>query len=500
MLGSRDRRGRDAGGCMLTRRTFFGAATAVAASAFASGMPRWSDAKRPRLKVGIISDVHLLTANDRHWHSGEMFEKALRYFDGKCVDAVLLCGDIADCGLVAELELAADIWNKVFPNGRRRDGECVRQLFHLGDHDLGGFAHKYYWAKECSRSLDELNHVIAQEDVAAIWERLFGEMWTPIQVKNIKGYTFVLAHHPLNVAENIIAGTKMPGTEIPNLAKALADVKVDPSKPFFYSQHRPIYGTLPDFPQASLDADPNYRALAAYPNVLAFFGHTHRNCADELSLWQGTFTSVCVPSTNYYTTRMGRENSFAVGRSRVCQMQRTEVHETRQLLNMEVFRDRITLSRRDLTNDATMGADWVIPLPVTDGTCSMTVRKSRSVAPKFPDGAVAKVSSGIGMDRGKNTRPEVVVSFPPAHAVDGHPRAFDYEVLVTVKGQVKMVRRVFSTRPCWCDDRDVAPVRCVFAFSELPPDQQISFTVTPFNSYGIAGCPLPPVFWMKGHT
>ena len=485
---------------MLTRRTFFGVASAAAASAFARESPRWSTAERPRLKVGVISDIHLLTANDRHWHSGEMFEKALRYFDGKCVDAVLLCGDIADCGHVAELELAADIWNSVFPNGRRRDGECVRQLFHLGDHDLGGFAHKYYWAEECARSPDELNHVIAHEDVAAIWERLFGEKWQPIQVKNVKGYTFILAHHPLNVAENTIAGTKMPGTEIPNLAKVLAAVKIDPSKPFFYSQHRPIYGTLPDFPQASLDADPNYRALAAYPNALAFFGHTHRNCADELCLWQGAFTSVCVPSTNYCTTRMGRENSFAVGRSRVCQMRRTEVHETHQLLYMEVFRDRITISRRDMTNDAAMGVDWVIPLPSPDETCSASARKDRSIAPKFPSGTVAEVSSGIGMDRDKNTRPEVVVTFPPARAVDRHPRAFDYEVSVTVKGRIKMVRRVFSTRPCWCDERDVAPVRCVFALSELPPDHQISFTVTPFNSYGVAGKPMPPVFWMKGHA
>ena len=55
------------------------------------------------------------------------------------------------------------------------------------------------------------------------------------------------------------------------------------------------------------------KALRQYPNVMAFFGHYHRNCADELNLWQGEYTVVHVPSTSYCCTRGGgRENSFTI--------------------------------------------------------------------------------------------------------------------------------------------------------------------------------------------
>ena len=47
------------------------------------------------------------------------------------------------------------------------------------------------------------------------------------------------------------------------------------------------------------------KALRQYPNVMAFFGHCHRNCADELNLWQGEYTVVHVPSTSYCCTRGG---------------------------------------------------------------------------------------------------------------------------------------------------------------------------------------------------
>ena len=79
----------------------------------------------PRLKVGVLSDIHLLVQKDS-MHSDVYFEKALRWYDEQKADAVLLCGDIADCGLVSELEYAAAIWNRVFPGDRRSDGEPIK--------------------------------------------------------------------------------------------------------------------------------------------------------------------------------------------------------------------------------------------------------------------------------------------------------------------------------------------------------------------------------------
>ena len=449
----------------------------------------------PRLKVGVLSDVHLLTANDKHWHGDELFEKALRFYDGMKADAVLLCGDIADCGLVAELEYAAEIWNRVFPNGTRSDGEPIVQLFLLGDHDLGGFAHKYPWAKKCSKDPEYLNHALVHEDVGTIWERLFHEKWSPVQVKTVKGYSFVLAHFPVN------GGGGTGDVPIDGLSDALAVADVDPEKPFFYAQHRPVYGTLPEVKPDILEKSVNHKALAKHPNVLAFFGHCHRNCADDLNLWQGAYTAVHVPSTNYCGTRGGRENSFSTANQpdpkRVQQMQRADVNRTNQLLFMTVFSDRIVISRHDIANDASMGPDWLIPLPSPDGSCTAAARRARSRAPTFPAGAVATVTGGRGKDRAKKERDEVVVSFPPASATDDRPRAFDYEVTASAEGFKPLVRRVFSTRPYWAEEKDVDMVRCVFGQFELPNDRAVTFTVRPANCYGVAGDALAPVTWRR---
>lgn len=477
------------GGLALSRRTFFGQATAATLLAAAGCFPRKaSDA--PCLKVGVLSDVHLLLQKDS-MHSDVYFEKALRWYDEQKADAVLLCGDIADCGLVSELEYAAAIWNRVFPGGRRSDGQPIEQLFHFGDHDYGGYAHKYPWAKKCSKDPDAPNHALVNEDVVAIWDRLFHEKWEPIQVKQVKGYTFVLAHHPHNLQN---------GSTIPNLAEALAAAKPDPSKPFFFSMHRPVHGTLPECDPKSLANDPNHKALAAYPNVMAFFGHCHRNSADELNLWQGEYTAVHVPSTSYCCTRWGRENSFSGGnnpdKKRPQQMDRVDCRSSNQALFMTVYADRIVLSRRDVRHDSPMGADWIVPLPSPDGSCSAQARGAKALAPAFPEGAAATVSERTGKNRAKKQVEQVVVTFPPANARDGRPRALDYEVVASAEG-FKLVRRVFSTRAYWPESEDREPSCCVFGKSELPADRTVAFTVRPANSFGALGAPLPPVTWKR---
>ena len=481
----------------VSRRTFFGQATATALLAAAgcgqSGEKVDAGTDTARLRVGVLSDIHLLRQKDG-MHSDVYFEKALRWYDAQKADAVLLCGDIADCGLVAELEYAAEIWYKVFPGGRRSDGGQIRQLFHLGDHDFGGFAHKYPWAKKCSTDPDAPNHALVNEDIGAIWERLFHEKWAPIQTKIVNGYTFVLAHHPLNMAK---------GTAIPGLAKALADANPDPTKPFFYSMHRPVYGTLPGWGGKDLAGDANHRALSKYPNVLAFFGHAHQNSADELCLWQGEYTAVNAPSTSYCCTRGGRENSFSCGnqpdRKRPQQMQRVDCHSSNHALFMTVYGDRIVLMRRDIHNDGAMGPDWTIPLPSPDGSCAEGRRKSLSSAPAFPDGAVATVVERTAKNRAQKMVEQVAISFPPAHSREGRPRAYDYEVVASA-GDFRLVRRVFSTRAYWIESAETEPSLCAFGKSELPADRAVTFTVRPADCFGQHGGPLPPVTWKAGRA
>ncbi|MBR4171372.1 MAG: metallophosphoesterase, partial [Kiritimatiellae bacterium] len=436
----------------ISRRTFFGQAAMASAAAMSGYAITSSTDDKPRLKVGVISDIHLLLQKDG-MHSDVYYEKSLRSFDAMKADAVLLCGDIADCGLVAELEYAAEIWYRVFPGDRRSDGGRIQQLFHLGDHDFGGFAHKYPWAKKCSKDPDAVNHALVNEDISEIWQRLFHEQWAPIQVKMVKGYTFVLAHHPRNMEK---------GVEIPGLSDALAAAHPDPDKPFFFSMHRPVYPTLPEWDENKLEDDPNHKVLKNYPNVLAFFGHSHRSSVDELNLWQREYTAIHVPSTSYCGTRSRRENSFSVGnkpnKDRPQQMQRLDCTSSNHALFLTVYSSRIVISRLDVRHDATTGTDWVIPLPTPDGSCSAQTRKSHSLTPVFPSGAAAKVTVGRGKDRAQKVRDEVVISFPPAHTNEGHPRAFDYEVVAQAKN-FRLVRRVFSTHAYWTESKDVEDVR-----------------------------------------
>ena len=79
----------------VSRRGFVGGALAFGAfGAFgASGA-------EPRLKFGVMSDVHIGSKPDAEATA----EKALRWFASENVDAVLCPGDIAHSGLIQELE------------------------------------------------------------------------------------------------------------------------------------------------------------------------------------------------------------------------------------------------------------------------------------------------------------------------------------------------------------------------------------------------------------
>ena len=97
----------------LRRRDFIKTAAAFGAAgpALAQG------AAAPNLRVGILSDIHVTALSNADW-----FEKALRYFDGRKVDAVLVTGDLTTWNKLPEFEAVATTWFKVFPGDRRSDG------------------------------------------------------------------------------------------------------------------------------------------------------------------------------------------------------------------------------------------------------------------------------------------------------------------------------------------------------------------------------------------
>ena len=88
--------------------------------------------------------------------------------------------------LVEELESVAEAWNRVFPGDKAPDGRRVERLFVTGNHDLVGYtyansdkvAHLYPDVTERKRHL-------LHSDMAAQWERIFGEPYRPAFVKAV---------------------------------------------------------------------------------------------------------------------------------------------------------------------------------------------------------------------------------------------------------------------------------------------------------------------------
>ncbi len=67
-------------GPALSRRAFFGQATAASLLVATGCLPVKDGGSVPKLRVGVLSDVHLLVQKDS-MHSDVYFEKALRWYD-----------------------------------------------------------------------------------------------------------------------------------------------------------------------------------------------------------------------------------------------------------------------------------------------------------------------------------------------------------------------------------------------------------------------------------
>ena len=122
---------------MMTRKEFLGGTAAFAA------WPMFAKtAGRPLMRLGMIADTHLIVRdNGCGLQNSLCFEPALRYFDERKADGVLIAGDLTDFGTASGLRHFASIWDKVFPGNRRSDGAPVKMLHIFGDHDMGGYMH-----------------------------------------------------------------------------------------------------------------------------------------------------------------------------------------------------------------------------------------------------------------------------------------------------------------------------------------------------------------------
>jgi len=469
----------------MTRRDFIGAGAAFAAGG--ARMALAGQGAEPLMRLGMIADVHLATGDDgRGVQNCLCFEPALRYFDERGADGVVVAGDITDFGTGAALRRISEIWFRVFPDNRRSDGKPIVPLFIFGDHDMGGYMHTSYrkWAESVCTVPGELDEIISDGDNAArLWKECFHEEWAPIQVKECCGFQFVLAHHPLHTKESD------HGNSIPGLSDFMAKQGLDPKKPFFFVQHRMFKGTVGgEKPCRGWESGKTTEVLKNYPNVLAICGHGHRNAVDDLNLWQGEFTALEVPSINYCCTRQHHEN----GRNNSDKdmiMPTGDIRKSWQGLFGTMYADQFVVERRDFLNGLPLGPDWVIPLPSPDGSLRTEARAKKSLPPQFAEGATISLSERTVVNRAKKSTDAVIVSFPVAHATAQTPRTYDYVVTAWKDGKVLREKMVFSKGQFWADSLDVKLVECAFAKSDLPDDWRTSvrFTVAPRDSFGNRG-------------
>lgn len=454
-----------------------------------------------RMTFGVLADIHITDCAQLPY-----FEKALRKFDEWKVDAVLACGDLADFGLRQQLQLVADTWFKVFPDGKGSDGRPVVNLLHYGDHDL---ADKYVDREEAKDLCpdDGVRHnslIFDGDNRRRFWEECFHEPWQPIVRKDVKGYPFVLYHFSRGTPDNL------SGQYVPGLKDFLAKQEFDPRKPVFFSQHRIPKGTACGPHSWGQDAGETTEIFSHIPNLVAFCGHAHvaGNC--ELNIWQGAFTCIQVPSLRYAITLAGRENGYCLSdrppRPPVQTMpqfpsQRNGIH---QGFLCRVYDDALVVRRWEFENDGALGPDWVLPfssfaLPAASRPFAFEMRRKDFPIPQFASNAKVTLAHVKADNRLGELREMVAVSFPPALQTSEGLRADDYEVTLEMFdfGIVKVLsqHRVYSPRYTHPAEMDTEQIVCLVDAAEFPADRRVVMvSVRPVNAFGVKGEPIKTLY------
>ena len=163
----------------VSRRWFIGGmAATMGAARVLRAESGASSGGTPNLVLGIVTDIHLSIgrSNGVFVFGGEAtFRSTLEWFRDRGVDGVVICGDMADNGLVEELAAVARVWYEVFPNDLAPDGHRVERLFVYGNHDYDGYT--YGTARNLFGD-DAYDHSI-NKDLAAAWQSCFNEAYAP---------------------------------------------------------------------------------------------------------------------------------------------------------------------------------------------------------------------------------------------------------------------------------------------------------------------------------
>ena len=463
---------------------------------------------RPNVTFGVVSDIHIIAENvDSFCGQGNTrtLRHAFRWFDRQGVDGVIIAGDMADAGLVSQLQCVADAWNAVFPGNRSAlDGRPVEKLFIYGNHDWEGFNYGYSIFGRPSAGLGA-DH-IQKAGLGRVWEEVFGEPYAPVYRKTVKGYDFVGAHWDGTTGAN---WKGMPAIK-PWFAEN--GKSLDPSRPFFFFQHPHPKDTCYGSWAWGHDSGLSTEALTPFPNAIAFSGHSHYSLLDERTVWQGAFTSIGTGSLRYEGEPYdeipgGFENTAGGGRVRPDAdklMPSVSTYSQRSGLLLRVYDDAIVIERRDFMRDVPLGPDWTLPLPAAESKpFAFAAHSKRLTAPEFPAKAAVAAALGTAQTRANAAKakaekdkaakfdiPAVRLTFPAAVQTFAS-RVWRYEVVAEdANGKRLLVRHVLSPDFHLPLSEAQEEVSLAVAKSDLPAGGEVRFRVTPHNCMGKAGAAI----------
>jgi len=451
----------------------FGAALAVPARAAAKK-------GAPRLKLGILTDVHFYTGYEPGMNE-QAFERALNDFKARGVDAVMLCGDVINGWQLDEFRNMMSVWIKVFGSPKERGPGHVEMLYATGNHEIYCYPEKIK---------DHPTWFCHPDNLQNTWREYFGEDYPEVFHRRVKGFSFVGVHWGNFYADKVR----------PYIEEAAKQTK--PGDPIFYFAHVPqphtCYGSdsKRDGNDGGNGAGDAFKAFVGHENVIAFSGHTHKAMAHPRSIWQGDYTAINAGVVTWceFRDHQWPKDCFP------------ETQNAKDQLYLEVYDDEIVIERRNLVHSFESGPAWRLPLPLAKATFSYTLEKmkARAGAPRFPEGAKPTASlamaeyaltmpwppnfdaNKIWTKDGKRVESKfgTLVSFPSAVPVGPEDLIRAYDVTAFGKDGKAIVTKRVDTRFFLGPKGTTAFQQCWFADEELPRKGEYKFAVKAISCVG----------------
>ena len=420
---------------------------------------------------GVISDTHLRTVHGPSGRPGhnwpdKYFAAALTYFRTQNVDAVVHCGDFAHRGPVEEMQFHAKVWNKIFPKNLAPGGHEVVKLFVTGNHDTEGAAYDDFVKKNYPDPVVRARHVL-QTDMAANWERIWGEKYEPVWHKEVKGYHFFGCNHKVPL-ETLVSCLR-------SNAPALDESKAH-RRPFFYMQHsRPLWNVRKEL-----------RHLSRGCSLLSFFGHNHWSASNwnVISLYRGNVPCIQVPSCEPRGCG-GLVADAWIAKGKLERLPQTG--KGRQGYVVRVYDDMLVIARREFGEGGSLGADWAMPFGKGgEHPFSKEELKKAIGEPQFRQGAELAVKDVAA----KGDSPAAVELAIPLADANPESRVYAYDVVVA--GTEKKEKLFKSVYAAGCNlgmghEPDGGVTRLAIPVSQLPAGETLTFAVRPLSSLGTFG-------------